>query len=153
MYESAGGFMGVELSLSGRGAGGDVYSARDVQLEHPLAIKFLRSARASSPWRIEPVLREARAASALNHNGRCPAEAFPPGGKIALRRDAIRVEVLQLGSDPAKSSLQQERGDGFAGGGAERRPVEDEEDIASGDGAIRQVLGRTVSGYGGEHEC
>lgn len=55
--------------LIGYGASGDVYSARDVELERRVAMKFLRCGTSESQWRVEWFLREARAASALNHPG------------------------------------------------------------------------------------
>lgn len=55
--------------LIGSGASGDVYSARDVELERRIAMKFLRSGSSESRWRVDWFLREARAASALNHPG------------------------------------------------------------------------------------
>ena len=55
--------------LIGCGASGDVYSALDVELERSVALKFLRCGSAESGWRVEWFLREARAASALNHPG------------------------------------------------------------------------------------
>src|SRR5262245_39864460 len=39
--------------LIGSGAGGDVYAARDVDLERPVAMKFLRHGTAESEWRVE----------------------------------------------------------------------------------------------------
>ena len=53
----------------GSGASGDVYSARDVELEGSVALKFLRCGNPHSAWTVEGFLREARAASALNHPG------------------------------------------------------------------------------------
>ena len=55
--------------LIGRGASGDVYLARDVELERQVAMKFLRCGATPSHWRVDWFLREAKAASALNHPG------------------------------------------------------------------------------------
>ncbi len=55
--------------LLGFGASGEVYSAFDAELERMVAIKFLRCGDADGGWRAEGFLREARAASALNHPG------------------------------------------------------------------------------------
>lgn len=55
--------------LIGWGASGEVYKAFDAELERLVAIKFLRCSEADAGWRAEGFLREARAASALNHPG------------------------------------------------------------------------------------
>lgn len=55
--------------LIGWGASGEVYNAFDAELERLVAIKFLRCGDADSGWRAEGFLREARAASSLNHPG------------------------------------------------------------------------------------
>lgn len=55
--------------LLGWGASGEVYNAFDAELERLVAIKFLRCSDADAGWRAEGFLREARAASALNHPG------------------------------------------------------------------------------------
>jgi TolB-like protein/predicted Ser/Thr protein kinase len=51
----------------GEGGMGEVYKARDVRLNRPVAIKILRAEIASNPDRVERFEREAQAASALNH--------------------------------------------------------------------------------------
>ncbi len=54
-------------ALLGRGGMGEVYRARDPQLDRLVAIKVIDGAQSESPQRVERFLREARAASALNH--------------------------------------------------------------------------------------
>ncbi len=51
----------------GRGGVGEVYSARDTELERIVALKFLIPAAIESQGTVERVIREARTASALNH--------------------------------------------------------------------------------------
>jgi len=51
----------------GSGGYGVVYRARDVRLERPVALKFLRSVEAASGRLEERFLREARAMAAVNH--------------------------------------------------------------------------------------
>jgi serine/threonine protein kinase len=50
----------------GRGGMGEVWSARDLELDRPVALKFLR-ARTASEMDVARIVHEAQAASALNH--------------------------------------------------------------------------------------
>lgn len=50
----------------GRGGMGEVWSARDVELDRPVALKFLRAHTASEMYAAR-IVSEAQAASALNH--------------------------------------------------------------------------------------
>ena len=51
----------------GAGGMGEVYRARDPRLQRNVALKILRKADGHDPTRQPRLLREARAASALNH--------------------------------------------------------------------------------------
>jgi hypothetical protein len=53
----------------GRGGMGEVYRARDTELNRTVALKFLSSGDIGSPENVTRLLREAHAASALNHPG------------------------------------------------------------------------------------
>jgi Tol biopolymer transport system component len=55
--------------LLGRGGMGEVYSARDTELNRAVAMKFLSPQRLGSSGTVDRLIQEARAASALNHPG------------------------------------------------------------------------------------
>src|SRR5262245_64665740 len=53
--------------LIGRGGMGEVYRALDTKLQRPVAVKLMRESRGEVGLAVHRFLREARAASALNH--------------------------------------------------------------------------------------
>jgi serine/threonine protein kinase len=55
------------IALIGRGSTGEVYSGRDRELERPVALKFMSSEYANVGSAAQRFIREAQAASALNH--------------------------------------------------------------------------------------
>src|SRR5258707_11336298 len=72
MHFSAGQAVGPYEIISALGVGGmgQVYRARDTRLQREVALKFV-AAGADSPQLRQRLLREARAASALNHPHIC----------------------------------------------------------------------------------
>ena len=65
----------------GGGGMGVVYLARDTRLDRPVALKFVRTR--SDPGGARQLLREARAASALNHPGICTVHEVGESGSDA----------------------------------------------------------------------
>ncbi len=59
------------IGLLGRGGMGEVYRADDLTLNHPVALKFLPPALASSPERLERFLNEVRIARQISHPNVC----------------------------------------------------------------------------------
>jgi TolB-like protein len=76
------------LESLGRGGMGEVFRGEDLRLHRPVALKILRRAGGSEDEERNRLLREARAASALNHPNIAVvydvAEADSPEGKVFL---------------------------------------------------------------------
>lgn len=79
------------LGHLGGGGNGEVYSARDVELGRDVALKFLTSELARSQGGVEKLIREARAASALNHRNIVTIYEVIRSGE----QTAIAMELLE----------------------------------------------------------
>ena len=87
--------------LLGRGGMGDTWSAQDLELERPVALKFLRQDRDSqeegdASSGAEKFIREAKAASALNHpNIVTVFEVVRSDGDLAIAMELVIGEGLR----------------------------------------------------------
>jgi Tol biopolymer transport system component len=83
------------LSLQGRGGMGQVYSARDLELDRIVALKFLPPGELYGPDS-ESLIREAKAASALNHpNIITVYEVIRTGPELAIAMEYVEGTPLR----------------------------------------------------------
>ncbi len=84
------------LSLLGRGGMGEVYSARDTELGRTVALKFLLPEALRGASAIRRLIREARAASLLNHpNIITVYEVIQTGDSVAIAMEQVAGQTLR----------------------------------------------------------
>jgi serine/threonine protein kinase len=96
------------LSLLGLGGMGEVYLARDSRLERPVALKVLPREFASDPDRMRRFVREAKAASALNHpNIATIYEIGESGGVRYIAMECVEGETLAARANGQPREIQE----------------------------------------------
>lgn len=84
------------LEKLGEGGMGEVYKARDLNLERLVAIKVLPPERCTDETARMRLLREARTASGLNHPGVCTIhEVGETGGQVYIVMELVEGETLR----------------------------------------------------------
>src|SRR5580658_1575170 len=148
----------------GRGGMGEVYRARDLRLGRAVALKFLPERNLSDRGAVERFLREARAASALNHpnivtiydvgdtaNGRYIAMEFIEGQTLrSLATAGVPIkELLDVGGQVARALTVAHAA------GIVHRDIKPENVMIRGDGYVKVLdfgLARVSAATGADDE-
>ena len=97
----------VVMAPLGRGGMGDIYAARDQELDRTVALKFISSGSIGTAG-VERVIREAKSASALNHL----SVAAKKDTSLAVEKEPVvrlryvRRQGQQIGKERFLSSLR-----------------------------------------------
>ena len=83
----------------GAGGMGEVFLAKDLRLERPVALKVLPPDLTTDPTRVKRFEQEARAASALNHPSVCTIHTL---GKTEDGRHFIAMEFVEGETMPTR---------------------------------------------------
>lgn len=133
--------------MIGQGGMGEVYRAVDTRLQRPVAIKLMRDSRGDAALAVQRFLREARAASALNHPNivvvhdigetaegqHYIVQEFIDGGTLRTRMDGPMAlpDVLELGRQVARALAAAHAG------GIVHRDIKPENVMVRSDGYLK----------------
>ena len=144
-------------ALLGRGGVGEVYTARDTDLDRQVALKFLRPEGIGDPAAVRRFVREAKAASALNHpNILTIHEVIDSSADLAIAMELVEGDdlstvrgvaqpaerVIQIGQQIARALAAAHRA------GLIHRDIKPENILVRKDGYVKLVdfgLARHVS--------
>jgi eukaryotic-like serine/threonine-protein kinase len=132
--------------LLGQGGMGEVYSARDKELNREVAMKFLSPHKLGSSGLVEQLIKEARAASALNHPGIVTVyEVIRSEDSLAIVMERVEgIALRQLCGTPNAIAQVARWGSQIAGalaaahgGGVVHRDIKPENVVLRPDGYVK----------------